>query len=113
LSSVSRNVATNLAANVAVALLSFVFVPIYIYTLGVEAWGLIGFFVSLQVLLSLFDLGLGSSLTRELARLSTAASPAEASRNLTRTLECIYWCVGVLIALIIWSIAPWLAKHWL
>ena len=104
---------TNLSASFAVALLSFVFVPVYIHALGVETWGLIGFFVSLQAILSLLDLGVSSALMRELARLTAAGSPGEASRNLTRTLECIYWCVAAVIGLTIWLSAPWLAEHWL
>ncbi len=93
--------------------MSLAFVPVYLRFLGIEAYGLIGFFVSFQALLSLLDLGLSSATNRELARLSVDAANAGEMRHLTRTLEVVYWAVAALIAAIVVLLAPILATHWL
>lgn len=93
--------------------MSFAFVPVYIHFLGIEAYGLIGFFVSFQVLLALLDMGLGAAINRELARMSIEAGNETEMRHLLRTLEWLYWTAAVFIALITWLLAPVLATHWL
>ena len=95
------------------SILSLVFVPLYIRYLGVEAYGLIGAFVALQTVVSLLDLGLGSTLTREFARASGETSAAQSMRNLLRTLEAIYWVVALLIAVSMLLASGFMASHWL
>ena len=48
---------SNTAARIWVTLLNFAFVPLYIRYLGIEAYGLIGFFATMQGLFSVLDLG--------------------------------------------------------
>ena len=52
------------------ALLSIALTPVYIKFLGIEAYGLIGVFITLQSLLSILDMGLGTAANREMAVLS-------------------------------------------
>jgi O-antigen/teichoic acid export membrane protein len=93
------------------ALLSLAFVPVYIRFVGVEAYGLIGAFATLQAVLGLLDLGLGSTLTREFAR--SHDLPASAKRDLLRTLEGIFWAVALFIALSVWLFSGFIAQSWL
>src|SRR5436853_7772563 len=65
-----RNVIANLSGNLYTVVISLVFVPIYIHYLGIEAWGLVGFSVTLQAVLAVADMGLSTTLNREMARLS-------------------------------------------
>ena len=109
----TKNVVANYLGNGWVALMSLIFVPVYIRFLGIEAYGLIGFFISFQALLSLLDMGLGSAVNRELARMSVNLASAAQMRCLLRTLEVIYWAVAVLIAVIVLLLAPLLANKWL
>jgi len=95
------------------ALLLLGLVPLYIKFLGVEAYGVVGAFVTLQSFISLLDLGLGPTLTRELARMSDKRENVRDMRNLLRTLEAIYFGCAVLIVLIVWMLAPLIADHWL
>jgi O-antigen/teichoic acid export membrane protein len=76
-----------------------------------EAYGLIGFFVMLQGLLSLLDLGLSTTLNRELASRSVKGNAQEA-RDLVRTMEWIYWSIAVVIGVGIIGVAPWIARSW-
>jgi O-antigen/teichoic acid export membrane protein len=66
-STLKRNIFSNLAGGVWIAALTLVITPIQINLLGVEAFGLIGFIAILQIVMSVLDLGLSSTITRELA----------------------------------------------
>ncbi len=87
------------------------FVPAYIHLLGLESFGLVGFFVTLQALAVVFDLGLSGTVNRELAR--RGAEDTQATRDLVRTLEWIYWPLGAVVALLIWWSSGLLAENWL
>jgi len=80
--------------------------------MGIESYGLIGIFTTLQVIFGLLDVGLGSTLTREMARLSALPHKAQEMRNLVRTLETLYWSIAVLVGIAIISLSPFIAHHW-
>lgn len=108
---VKRNLASNFGATAWIALLNLVFIPVYIRILGVEAFGLIGFFISLQVVLLLLDMGTGMTFNRELARTPTVRS--RRTIRLFQTMESSYWLVAVLIAVSLAVAAPAIANHWI
>lgn len=93
--------------------MSFAFVPLYIRFMGIEAYGLVGFFSSMLAIFFVLDMGLSTTLNRKLARLEGPAHDLEASRTLVRTLEMIYWVVGIVIVLAIILAAPVIALDWL
>lgn len=109
---VKKNVAANYAGSAGVALISLIFVPIYIKFMGIESYGLIGFFVSVMGVFSLLDLGLGATLNVHLARLSGLQGREQESIDLTRTIEVIYWCVGAIIGASVYLLAEPIAVHW-
>jgi len=92
--------------------MSLVFIPLYIKFMGIESYGLIGIFVSLIALLAILDMGLSSTLSRELARLSTSKDSAQESRDLVRTMEFVYWGVGIIIGVGFLALAPLIAHYW-
>jgi O-antigen/teichoic acid export membrane protein len=95
------------------ALAQIVCVPIFIKFLGIEAFGLLAFYLVLQALLQVLDFGLSPTLTRELARYSVHPEQAAEARDLVRTLEAGYWMIGLLIGAGVVIAAPWLAVHWI
>jgi O-antigen/teichoic acid export membrane protein len=111
-SRVAQNIAANFFGRGWGALLSIVLTPIYIELLGIEAYGLVGFFITLQAMLGVLDMGLGAAATREAAVLSAQADGARQIRNLMRTLEWIYWGVAAVIVLVIGLLAPPIARYW-
>lgn len=94
-------------------LMGVAFVPFYIHALGVEAFGLIGFMLSLQALSQLFDFGVGGALNRELARRSQLSGSNASIRNLVRTFEWLIWPMSLLIFAGIWLASTPIANHWL
>ncbi len=112
MSSTKTNIIANFAGKAWTGIINLAFVPLYIKFLGIEAYGLIGFFVSLLALLSILDMGLSTTLNRELARLVVLPNREQEARNLTRTFEVIYWGTGLLIGLIVVILAPVISRKW-
>jgi len=89
------------------------FVPLYIKYLGMEAYGLIGLFVVMQISVTLLDMGMTPTLNREMARYTSGAHSPQSIRNLLHSLEMVCFTLAVLIAIGIWSISGYLASDWL
>ena len=113
MSSLTSNTIANFAGRGWTGLLAFLFIPVYIDVLGIEAWGLIGFFATLLAILNLLDMGLSSTLNRELARLSARRDTNREQRDLVRTLETVYWVAAALLGLLVLSAAPVIARYWI
>jgi O-antigen/teichoic acid export membrane protein len=113
ISQLQVNLAANFAGRIWGALIGIVFVPIYVRYLGIESYGLVGFFVALQATAQVLDFGLAATLNRELARLSALPDRRGEARDFVRTLEVGYWSVGGFLALGTWALAPLLAAQWI
>lgn len=111
-SSTYRNLIAGLANSVVSVLVGLTVVPLYIKYLGIEAYGLVGFFVAMQGVLQIFDMGLAPTVNREVARYAAMENIAGVGR-LLHTLAIVYWCMALLMALMIVSMAPVIAGHWL
>ena len=107
------DLAASLTASAWSMLLQMACVPLYIRFLGVEAYGLIGFYLMLQAMLQVLDLGLSPTMNREMARYSVQPEKADEARDLVRTLELGYCLIGLMIGLVLVTVSPWLAAHWI
>lgn len=110
---VQRNIVANFAGQGWSALMGLAFVPLYIKFLGIEAYGLIGFFAMLQAAFQIFDLGLTQTMNREMARYSALTDKAGEARDLVRTLEVGYWGIGIVICVGVLITSPFIAEHWI
>lgn len=110
---IGRNIAANLGGTAWVTIMSLVGIPLYVRYMGIEAYGLVGFFATLQSTLQLFDIGLSPTLNREMARQKAISGGGfDAARDLVRTLEGSYWALGILLGAGIAVLAPVVAFHW-
>jgi O-antigen/teichoic acid export membrane protein len=107
-----RNTIANLVGGNWPILLGIVFVPIYIKFLGIEAYGIVGFFATLTSLSGLIDLGMSATLNREMARYSAQDEKEQEQRDLARTLESIYWILSLLAGIVLLVSAPSIAHRW-
>ena len=103
---VKRNIIANFAGQGWAALMALAFVPLYIKFLGIEAYGLIGFFAMLQGAFQILDLGLSQTMNREMARYSALPDKAGEARDLVRTLEVGYWAIGIVISIVVITASP-------
>ena len=105
---VRSNVIASFASNVTTAALTLLSVPLYIGYVGVEAYALVGLFISMQAIFAVLDLGFSAALTRELAG---EDRPLAEKRDLLRTAEAIYWGIAAAAAAIGLALAPSLAVY--
>jgi O-antigen/teichoic acid export membrane protein len=112
MSHLQRNAMANLIGRIWSKVLGLVFIPLYIKFLGMEAFGLVGFYMTLVSVLSLADLGVGGTLNRELARLSAVTGSKPEQRDLLRTLESICWSQALFLGVLIFWLSPMIAHHW-
>jgi O-antigen/teichoic acid export membrane protein len=107
---------SNLLANFAGAgwgtLVGLACTPIYIKLMGIEAYGLVGFYVMLAGISGILDFGLSPATSREMARYSVLPEKAGEARDFVRTLEIGYWATGILLGAIFFLGAPYISIHW-
>jgi O-antigen/teichoic acid export membrane protein len=107
------NLLSNFAGAGWLAVMQLAFVPLYVHFMGVEAYGLVGFYITLQGMLRILDFGLSPTMNREMARYSVQPEKADEARDFVRTLEMSYWVIGLAVGAIILATAPLIATHWI
>lgn len=111
--SMRRNIAINYMSQIYVALVGIAMVPFYIKYMGVEAYGLVGFFAVVQAWMLLLDMGFSPLLVREMARFRAGALDLQEIGRLVRCLECALGLMALLAASSIFFASDWIAFNWL
>jgi len=97
-------------------LVPLIVTPFVLRALGMEAYGLIGVGLLLQSILTFLEAGLSASLSRAFAE-RTAKEDDAGSRSgmhdLLRTLEYFYAALAGLVCLLVWLLAPFIARYWI
>ena len=107
-----KNVGANMIGGGWNGLLIVLATPWYVTLLSLEGYGLLGFWLLMQMVLSLFDLGLGATLVREFAN-SRDEQGDDVRRDLLRTLEYVYWPIAAILTVVIALASDWIAGEWL
>lgn len=110
--SVKTNIIANYVGSLWVVLMGLVFVPLYIKFMGIESYGLVGFFGTLITMFSILDMGLSVTLSREMARRAVLVGQEQSTRDLLRTVEVLYWLVAILIGTTVVCLSSPVAKYW-
>ena len=95
------------------AVVGVVMVPVYLKYMGIEAYGLVGFFAMVQAWFQLLDFGLSPTFGREVAKYKAGATSAQILIMLLRLLEIIFGTIGMVIILASWFAGSWVAHSWL
>lgn len=111
--SLKKNLIANYFGQIWIGVIGLAFVPQYIKYLGMEAYGLIGFFVLLQSWLTLLDFGMSPTLNREVARFRAGVHTPKFICDLIRTFEIICSTVAGIVFVGFLFIAGWFASDWL
>jgi O-antigen/teichoic acid export membrane protein len=112
MTSLKKNIIANYIGRAWPALLAIILIPVYIDFLGIEAYGLVGFFTTLSAAMGVLDLGIGATMNRELARRSAVKERQKTQRDLVRTLEIIYWTIAIVAGVIVVFSASFIANSW-
>ncbi len=108
-----RNSIANFIGQLIFPVISIILVPFYIHYLGLEGYGLVGFFSMLLILLNIFTKGLGSALQREFARRDGLLELRPTTPGLLRTFEITYWIIGFVLGLVLILFSGLLSTDWL
>lgn len=108
-----RNVGLNFVGNAWNGVLIVLTTPWYISMLGMEGFGLVGFWQLLLYIFLIFDFGLGPSLVREFAAYRGAGRGGTCYRSLLLSVEKVCMSIAVAIALVVFFAATWIASSWL
>jgi O-antigen/teichoic acid export membrane protein len=111
--SLKRNIFANYISQIYVVLIGIVMVPMYVGYMGVEAYGLVGFFAMLQAWFQLLDMGLTPTMVRETARFNGGATDALTLRRLLRAMEGVFLTVALIGATGMILSAGVIASSWL
>jgi O-antigen/teichoic acid export membrane protein len=108
-----QNIIANFVGQGISFLVGIVVVPFYIRYLGIEGYGLVGFYAILQsVFNSFLDFGFSVTINRELARF-TASPDNNQTLDLVRTIEIGYWLIGLVLGILVCLSAPLVSLYWL
>jgi O-antigen/teichoic acid export membrane protein len=112
LQSNSSKAIITLISRIVTALVGIVFVPIYVRIIGVESYGLVGFYSTLVGALTILDLGLSTAISRQVAILKAQQNKEKEIKDLVYSVETIYWIIAIIIGLSIILLAHPIAVHW-
>lgn len=112
MSRVSRNILFNLIGQGAIVVLGFWGTRLVFSRLGDEALGILYFALAVYAVLTpLLDMGVSSTVVREVARY--LQTDPEYVVRLTRSATLFYWLGYAVLGLGVWFTAPWLVSHWI
>ncbi len=107
-----RNIFFNIAGTLWSGIMQFAFVPVYLHLLGIEAYGLIAFSLTIQALLVVMEMGLAPAMNYEMARLAPGEGSLRA-HDFVRTSEMLSWGVGLAIGGAVAFFAPEITRQWI
>jgi O-antigen/teichoic acid export membrane protein len=92
---------------------AIIITPFYLQYLGAEAYGLVGFFMVMQNWLNLLDMGLSTTLGRQVAYARGQVNGFKKFHNLLRSFELIFFVLTLGIVVGIYFGSNWLAHSWI
>lgn len=108
-----HNILANYVSQFYVTVVGVAMVPLYIRHMGAEAYGLVGFFATLQAIFNLLDMGLTPTTAWVSARYRGGAIGVLDYRRLVRALEGVFVGVAFLGGGLLFTLAKPIAGQWL
>ncbi|MFL6874299.1 lipopolysaccharide biosynthesis protein [Pseudomonas marginalis] len=114
MSGLLKNISANFVGQGWIALMGVCFVPLYLKFIGIEGYGLVGFFVILSSAMAMFDGGFGAVATRE-ASIYESSSKEEKPNIiiLLKSIEWLFWGVAITVGVAVIFLAPLISNYWL
>jgi len=110
---IKSHLAANFFGRFYSAAVNLAFVPVYIGFIGIEGYGLIGFYATLQALFNLLDMGIANTLKRELAAVDDSVDAWDDAGDFLLTLQGLYLVIASLVCVAVFALSPVLARNWL
>ena len=107
-----KNLGAALASTMWTAATAIFVIPFYIKYLGVETYGLVGFFLTLQAIFQLLDVGLSAAINREVAK-SISLVEKRALGQTLHSLAVVYWFMAAGLFGVLFILSASIASDWL
>ncbi len=107
-----KNISANLLSNMWLTALLLLLTPLYVWFLGVESYGLIGFYLSWTAILGILDTGISATAVREIAWLAARRGGKWKIPTLLRSLEVVYWGIVLIVGAGFLAWAWFFGAHW-
>ena len=113
LSLANKNVFFNLVGGMWAGILILSVTPQYVKILGFDGYGVLGFWLLVQGLISLLDMGVGAALVREFSKIPSMATTFSKQQDVLKTLEYVYLGLTVIAIIFLFTLADWISTSWL
>lgn len=104
-----KNVFWNFIGGVISGISIVLVTPLYIKLLGVDGYGILSLWLVFQVMIGLFDFGLGPTIIKEF---SAQFRNKQRSVNLLKTAEFLNLIISLSILFLFFFLSDWLGKNW-
>lgn len=94
-------------------ILPIIFVPYFLNFLGIESYGLIGYYYTLTTIFVLLDLGIGTFIAKELAQKKALNCSIVSISNFVRSFEVYYWSISFAILLLFFIASHFVTTTWI
>lgn len=94
--SLKKNVVSNYISQLYIAAIGIAVVPMQVSYLGIESYGLVGFFAMIQTWFQLLDFGLTLTMVRATARFKSGAISLVNLKQLLRSMEFVFVVIAIL-----------------
>ena len=111
--SIQKKVLLNTGSQIYMALLSVATLPFYIAILGKPAYGLIAFFLQLQTMISLLDIGISATVSRNTTLFKIEKLNRKEFFSSVNSIEFIFYIIGLLILIAGLCSADVIVNGWL
>lgn len=111
--SINFNILTGLVSQIYIILINILVVPIYIKYLGTESYGLIAFFMLLQGLFLLLDVGLTPTLSRQVTLFRSGLLSKMHFMQTFRFLHLCFYGLGLLSLVILFLLSEHIVYKWI
>ena len=103
----TRNIFASYGASAVSVVVALLATPAYIYFLGIEAYALTGFLVTLQTWFAVLDFGLSPALSRSVTQFAAGRRDEAWIGSIFRAMERIFLIAACVIATVVAFSAPW------
>ena len=108
-----KNILANYVGQIYVMAISIFVMPLYLKYMGAEAYGLVGFFILMQVFLNLLDAGFSPTLGRQVAEARGNQEKFKTFFKILRSVEIIFLLLSVAVILLVYTVSHWISVEWI
>jgi O-antigen/teichoic acid export membrane protein len=87
--------------------------PFYLKNLGYDGYGILSFWLMMQVMMGLLDMGIGATLIRNFANPNSDDFQIKYKNDLLRTIEIFYWAISMVLLLLTLILSDWVGSNFL